>query len=234
MAPSATIALVGDYDPSVTAHIAIPKALEMAGVAGLTWQWVPTTNIRSASDIETFDAVWCVPASPYRNEAGAIFAIQHARETGKPFLGSCGGYQHAVLEYARNVLGHAEAGNAEVDPDCPMPVIGALTCALIDEQGDITFTEGSRMAKIYGQPTAREGYRCSYGVNPAYLPLFEGEALTFSGFDRDGDPRAFELAGHPFFFGTAYQPERAALNGRAHPLVTQFAHMAAAQRAEAA
>ena len=63
-------------------------------------------------------------------------------------------------------------------------------------------------------------------ANRAYLSIFDGTDLTFTGFDGDGDPRAFELTGHPFFIGTVFQPERAALQGRAHPLITAFAHSA--------
>lgn len=233
MASQAKIALVGDYDPSVTAHVAIPKALEMAP-GDLTWDWVGTESIRSGTNVAGYDAVWCVPASPYANEAGAIMAIRHARESGKPFLGSCGGYQHAVLEFARNVLGHSKAGNTEVDPDCPMPVIGTLTCALIDVEGDIHFAPEGQMAAIHGTDRVREGYRCSYGVNAQYLPLFEDGPLTFTGFDGEGDPRAFELKGHPFFVGTAYQPERTALKGIAHPIITAFTQAAAARVAQAA
>lgn len=233
MATPATIALVGDFDPSVTAHVAIPKALDAAGVTGLQWVWVPTESIQSEADIARFDAVWCVPDSPYRNEVGAIIAIRHARESGKPFLGTCGGYQHAVLEYTRNVLGHTEASNVEVDPNCTMPVIGALTCALIEQSGDVTFTERSKLASLFGA-TANEGYHCSYGVNADYLGLFDATPLAFSGFDQDGDPRALELDGHPFFIGTAFQPERAALEGRAHPLINAFAQAVTARHAQQA
>ena len=233
MADKVTIALVGDYVPSVTAHVAIPQALAKAP-GGVSWEWVGTETIGSEADIAGFDAIWCVPASPYLNEAGAITAIRHARETGKPFLGTCGGYQHAVLEFTRNVLGFSEAGNVEVDPECAMPVIGALSCALIDETGEITFAGDARLASIHGRETVREEYRCSYGVNVRYLPLFAEGPLRFTGFDADGDPRTFELAGHPFFIGTAYQPERAALQGQSHPLVNAFTRAVVAQSSRAA
>ena len=239
MRAHAHIALVGDQDPSVTAHVAIPKALELAnGAAGgsVTWQWVGTDEIAedTATGFAGFDAVWCVPASPYRNMAGAIAAIRHAREAGKPFLSTCGGYQHAVLEFARNVLGHSRAGNAEVDPECEMPVVGPLTCALVEVSGDISLTPGSRIAAICGGTRVSESYHCSYGVAPEYVSLFDGSDMAFTGKDDLGEPRAFELAGHPFFIGTAYQPERAALEGRAHPLITEFVSTVAALRAQAA
>lgn len=115
MKNAARIALVGDYDPAVTAHQAIPPALRLAaqhlGVeVGAEWVHTATLGVARGGAEESlrgYTAVWCVPASPYASEAGALAAIRHARESGLPFLGTCGGFQHAVLEYIRNVLGHA-------------------------------------------------------------------------------------------------------------------------------
>lgn len=237
MSATAHIALVGDHDASITAHRAIPKALSLANArtgSAVAWTWVDTRDIASASDLGGYSAIWAVPASPYENDAGALDAIRHARQTGKPFLGTCGGYQYAVLEYARSVLGHVDAASAEVDPACAMPLIGALVCALRDVTGSIALTPGSRMAQIYGQTLIDEGYYCGYGINPAYLNLFDTSDLRFSGFDVAGEPRAFELEGHPFFMGTAFQPERAALSDRSHPLVEQFVTSAVQRIAQAA
>jgi len=101
------VALVGDFSAEVLAHRAIPWALELAGSAAgakISWRWFPTDVIRDASnDLAGCAAVWVVPASPYANIAGALDAIRWARETGRPFLGTCGGFQHALLEFARNV-----------------------------------------------------------------------------------------------------------------------------------
>jgi CTP synthase (UTP-ammonia lyase) len=104
------IALVGDYDPSVPAHQAIPVALNrVASETGLSVQaiWLATTDIGDATSLGAFDGIWCVPASPYRDMDGALTAIRFARERQVPFLGTCGGFQHALLEYARNHLGWA-------------------------------------------------------------------------------------------------------------------------------
>jgi CTP synthase (UTP-ammonia lyase) len=102
------IGLVGDHDASVTAHRAIPLALRLAGDAcgvAVEGEWLPTDEITSASRISRFDGLWCVPASPYRSMEGALLAIGHARLHPLPFLGTCGGFQYAVIEYARGVLG---------------------------------------------------------------------------------------------------------------------------------
>ena len=226
MAVTTTIALVGDYNPTVTAHKAIPKALELAGQAvgiNFAWEWVETDAIASKFDaIREFDAYWVVPASPYANMVGVLSVIRFARENQRPFLGTCGGYQHAVLEYARSVLGHSAAGNAEVDADCTMPVIAPLVCAMVETEDQIDIQRGSKLAALLGVDHLVEGFRCSYGVNPEYLPLFAGSKLRFTGTDNEGAPCAFELADHPFFFGTAFQPERQALSGVSHNLIETF------------
>ena len=98
------IALVGDYNPDAIAHRAIPTALDRAARANSTlleFEWKHTSTLGPLSG---YNGVWCVPASPYANEAAAIDAIRWARERSIPFLGTCGGFQHAVLEFARNVL----------------------------------------------------------------------------------------------------------------------------------
>jgi CTP synthase (UTP-ammonia lyase) len=226
MATIKRIALVGDYSSDVTAHVAIPKALEIASASTghpTKVEWVATVTLRNPVDaLREFDAIWCVPASPYASMDGALGAIRHARESRLPFLGTCGGYQHAVLEFARNVLGYAEADNGEVNPDAEMPLIAPLACALVEQHGDIELVAGSHIAKIYGAVRVTEKYHCSYGITPPYVGLFDGSALDFTGFDQNGDPRAFEIATHPFFFGTAYQPERSALLGVSHPLIEAF------------
>jgi CTP synthase (UTP-ammonia lyase) len=102
------IALIGDYDAGITAHQAIPEALRLAAqerAVAVNFEWVPTAQITTRQRIAEFDGLWCIPGSPYRSMEGALLAIQFARESRRPFLGTCGGFQHAVIEYARHVLG---------------------------------------------------------------------------------------------------------------------------------
>ena len=231
----ATIALVGDYDPTVTAHRAIPKALEMAGTAvglEIAFSWVETQSIRPGlGRLRDYAGFWAVPASPYKNMEGVLEVIRFARENKRPFLGTCGGYQHAVLEFARNVLGHAGAGNAEVDPETEMPLVSPLTCSLIEVEQQIDFAKGSKLEALFSSDRTTEAFHCSFGINPEYLTLFSGSKLCFTGTDLSGEPRAFELADHPFFVGTAFQPERQALNGLAHKLIETFVGASAQQSA---
>ncbi len=128
------IALVGDYNPDVLAHQAIPLAIDdAAAVLEITadYDWLATTELTSPEDLVGYDAIWLVPASPYKNAAGAFIAARYARENSVPFLGTCGGFQHALIEYARNALGWQDAAHAETDTEGRM-VIAPLTCSLVE------------------------------------------------------------------------------------------------------
>lgn len=231
MPPALRIALIGDYSPAVTAHVAIPKALALAAQQSarpIEAVWMPTERLDrgAGTQLEPFDGIWCVPASPYVSMEGALAAIRFARESGRPFLGTCGGFQHAILEYARNVLAHTHAAHAEVDPEADMPVIAPLSCALIERQTDIAFLPGTRIREIYSAEKARETYHCSYGFNPRYAPLFASSEMEISAVNSRNEPQAVELTSHPFFLATAFQPERSALNGLSHPLIEEFVRAA--------
>ena len=218
------VGLVGDYNPQVVAHVAIPQALALASGEegrGVEATWVATCSLGDdpGERLAPFDALWCVPASPYANTEGALGAIRFARERRVPFLGTCGGFQHAVIEYARNVLGHAGADHAETNAAAEMPLITPLACALVGARGRVRFAAGSRVGDIYGAGEAIEEYNCSYGFNPRYVQLLERGGMKVAAVDDEGGVRAVELSGHPFFVATLFQPERSALAGRAHPLV---------------
>lgn len=215
------LALIGDYNPDVIAHRAIPVALQQAARVlnvSVDAQWLDTDTIPSTASLHGFDGFWCVPASPYRDIDGALRAIRFAREQRRPFLGTCGGFQHAVLEYARNVLGWADAEHGELAPGAQRAVITPLSCALVEASDAIRLAPYTRIADAYGSLDIHEGYHCRYGMNPEFAhALLEGELIA-SGHDAAGDLRAMELLNHPFFVATLFQPERAALKGTTPPL----------------
>src|SRR3954447_20922806 len=154
MARTLRVALVGDFDPSLVAHRAIPMALNLAG-----WQhgvevqplWAHTSTISRVPDTQlaSVHGIWCVPASPYASTSGALAAIRYARESGRPFLGTCGGFQHALLEYARNVLGWADAEHGETAPNAQRLVITPLACSLVEVADTVTLRPGTRIAHAY-------------------------------------------------------------------------------------
>jgi CTP synthase (UTP-ammonia lyase) len=219
------IGLIGDLDESVPAHRAIPIALEMAaGSLGsrVNAEWIPTTAVESLDDLIRYHGLWCVPGSPYRSTDGAIRAIRYAREQGRPFLGTCGGFQHAVIEYARHVLGWRDAEHAETAPDAEALAIVPLQCALVEQAGHVRFRAGSLLQSAYGTDESTEGYSCSYGLNPTLEASLVAGPLHVTARDADGDVRGLELDGHPFFVLTLFQPERLALRGVLPPIVLAF------------
>ena len=226
MSSQCSVALVGDYQPSVLAHQAIPAALHLAAAhhdVSVKATWVPTSLIHCAEDqLSSYDGIWCVPASPYESTMGALEAIRYAREQRIPFLGTCGGFQHALMEYARNVLRMEHAEHAELDPGATHPLISPLPCPLLDVETDLILQPGSLLHQSYGTTRIREPYRCSYGPNREHEAALFGGEFRVTARDIDGQVRGAELQGHPFFVGTLFQPERRALQNELPPVVREF------------
>lgn len=223
------IGLIGDYDANVPAHQAIPLALDLASKEikiEISFDWVPTDEIQDISRVKNYDGLWCVPASPYKNMEGALLAIQYARENNIPFLGTCGGFQHAIIEYARHVLGWHDADHAETAPNAKRLIISPLTCSLIEESGQVHFVAGSKIEEAYSRYGKSNGtiekYRCNFGLNHEFEKELTSGALCVCGLDGNGKIRALELKNHPFFIVTLFQHERAALNGEHSPLTVAF------------
>jgi CTP synthase (UTP-ammonia lyase) len=221
------VALVGDRSETVLAHMAIPPSPELAGAhlhRTVCWDWVVTASINPASVklLEGFDCVWCVPGSPYVSEAGALEGIRFARDSTMPFLGTCGGCQHAILEYARNELGIRDAEHAETHPDALPPLIAPLSCALVGARGTVVLDDESMIRGIYGRNTIEEGYHCGSGLNPGLEHLLSGSPLSITGRDENREARALELGGRQFFLLTQFQPDRSALTGILPPIVAAF------------
>ncbi|MBV6692133.1 CTP synthase [Serratia quinivorans] len=223
------IALVGDYKPEAVSHQAIPVALKLtASHLNLEIQshWLPTETITAPSVLQGYDAIWVVPGSPYKHDDGAFMAIRHAREQNIPFLGSCGGFQYAIVEYARNVMGWHDAGHAETDTGGRL-VIAPLSCSLVEKSGTIIFQPNTLAARVYGKLETHEGYHCNFGVNPEFVTDLQQHPLIISGHDSEGDVRSIELPGHRFYAATLFQSERAALRNELSPLVVELIKTAA-------
>lgn len=161
MAEIVRIGIIGDRDPGKPSHAAPDAALEHAAGAmntAVEVEWLPTGCLegRAVEIVESFDALWCAPGSPYESFDGALEAIRVAREDSMPFIGTCGGFQHAVIEYARTVLDLADAAHAEYDLDASAPFISALACPLVSERAGVRILPGTRARGIYGVPEVEE------------------------------------------------------------------------------
>jgi CTP synthase (UTP-ammonia lyase) len=220
------IALVGDFSDQILAHRAINACLVLFNQGRptpLEPLWVSTLKIIPGEIGILADAqgIWCVPGSPYRNAEGALWAIQYARTRSIPFLGTCGGYQHALIEFARNELQLKSAEHAEENPSAPLPLIHRMRCGLVEKSQTVVVTEKDFIG-LYGAQSQTEGFHCSYGLNPQYEQIFDGTPMRIVARAENGEARAFWLKDHPFFIGTAFQPERRALDDSLHPLVAAF------------
>jgi CTP synthase (UTP-ammonia lyase) len=234
------VALVGDRSPNVRAHARIPVIIDaLLGRDGLVLDayWIATEDA-TEDDLCGFDAIWLTPGGPYRSAEGAIAAARTAREHAIPFLGTCGGYQHALIEFARDVCGMPDVSHAEYLPEDQRPdpskfLIIPLTCSLVGHEGAVRITPGSLAERILGSERTIERYHCSYGLNPDYLGTLSEHGLRFSGHDEDGQVRIAELPGHPFFLATLFQPELAGDGTRPHPVIRALAAAAADRAAHA-
>ncbi|MFF5231515.1 hypothetical protein [Dactylosporangium sp. NPDC000521] len=225
---TARIALVGDRSPHVRSHTRIPGLLDVLRTQhgiGADAYWIPTPDA-PATDLAGFDGIWLLPGSPYLSEAGALHAVRVAREHDIAFLGTCGGFQHLLLEFARTVCGIADARHGESDPDAGRQLIVPLACSLVGHEGAVNLTPGSLAERVFGVERSIERYHCAYGLDHAFLPELTRHGLRFTGFDDDGEVRVAELAGHPFLMGTLFQPELAGDGSRCHPVIRAFAEAA--------
>ncbi len=125
------------------------------------------------------------------------------------------------MEYAESVWG-IDALHAETNPEAVDPVIAPLVCSLIGVTNDLYFEPASHLRQIYGRDTANEEYQCRYGLNQLYENRFNTSAMKITARDDEGSVRAIELDDHPFFIGTLFQPERAALKDQLPPIVKAF------------
>lgn len=220
------IALVGDRSPSVRAHTRIPAVLDaLRGEADLDVYWIPTPDARDPAALQGFDGIWLVPGSPYRSPEGGMTAARVARTGGIPFLGTCGGFQHAMLEFARNVCGltgaqHAEygAGDEPTDDD----LIVELSCSLAGHEAAVDLTFGSLIERLLGVSRTVERYHCSYGLSDTHTDLLTTNGMRFTGRDESGAVRAAELPDHPFYLTTLFQPELSGDPTSPHPIIRGF------------
>jgi CTP synthase (UTP-ammonia lyase) len=218
------VAILGDFSPVNGRHLATNAAIQHSSAAlgiRMEGEWI-ATDAMNPSVFERFEGIWIAPGSPYRNMTRVLWAIQYAREQGIPCLGTCGGFQHMVIEYARNVLNIQEAQHAEYEPYASDLFISQLQCSLAGREMRLIFAPGSRVASAYGAFGATEEYYCNFGVNPEKVDLLRSGPLQVTGSDSEGEVRVVELPSHPFFVGTLFVPQTRSTASRPHPLVNAF------------
>lgn len=231
------IGVIGEFEPGFLPHRATNKALGHSGAefeAEIRVTWLPTDTLEQGGEgaLEGFDGLWCAPGSPYRSLEGALGAVRFAREGDIPFIGTCGGFQHAVLEYARNVVGFKDAHHAEYDPYASNLFISALECSLAGKKMGVEIQSDCRAFELYGRGEVEEEYYCNFGLNPDHQADLERCGLAITGSEQDGEARIVELPTHRFFLATLFVPQTSSTLDNPHPLVSGFVKAARVFSAE--
>jgi CTP synthase len=209
-----TVGIVTKYGVE-DVYLSIKEALRHAGrflETRVQIQWLDAEQLTDTK-LDACDGILVPGGFGVRGTEGKIDSIRYAREHQKPFLGLCLGFQLAVSEYARNVLGHHMAGSSEFD--APITVV-----TLLPEQegvehlggtmrlGDypVFIRTGTLAHKLYGAETILERHRHRYEVEPAFITELERNGLTFSGVNKNR-MEILEISNHPFFFASQFHPE---------------------------
>lgn len=232
------IALVGKYVELPDAYISVVEALRHAGYAfdtDIDIQWVNAEHVTRDNVEELLkdaDGILVPGGFGDRGVEGKIEAIRYAREQRVPFLGICLGMQLASIEFARHVVGLANAHSAEFDPNTPHPIID-----LLPEQKDVEdlggtlrlglypckLQEGTLAHAAYSDEVIYERHRHRYEFNNQYRHLMEEHGFVFSGTSPDGRlVEIIELKDHPWFVAAQFHPEFTSRPTRPQPLFREF------------
>lgn len=222
------LAIIGDFRKENATHQAtnasIAHSLEALNM-GMEVHWIATESIlddlaRIGSEYTGF---LIAPGSPYTSMDGVLAIIRHARENDLPVLGTCGGFQHMVIEFARDVMGIEDAAHAETDPYASKLVVSPLTCSLVGQTLDIHITDKTSITyALLQREHITENYYCNFGLNPAYQEALHEKGFRVVGEDTQGEARILELENHFFFVGTLFVPQARSSFDAPHPLVTGF------------
>lgn len=233
-----TIALVGKYVQLHDAYLSVVEALKHAAVANraeVHIKWVDSELVSSYNVAEVLcdvDGILVPGGFGDRGIEGKITAIQYARENNVPFLGLCLGMQMAIVEFARHVMGYADAHSAELNPATSHPLIH-----IMPDQHGITDLGGtlrlgaykcildpnSKAYRLYGTREIDERHRHRYEVNNDYRQELIEHGMTLSGVSPDGRiVEMIELDSHPWFVATQAHPEFKSRPNKCHPLFRGF------------
>jgi len=221
------VGIIGDFNIELPSHQATTNALEhCAEYLGMTLelQWLSTESLEDDinKELSSYDALWCAPGSPYKSMKGALEAIRFARENDYPFIGTCAGFQHAVIEYAQNNLGLNDVQHAEYNPNASKLLITPLSCSLAGKTSKIFITSNTKTYKIYNKTEIEEYFTCNYGLNPSYQTKINESGFKVVGTDRNGEARILELPENQFYIATLFQPQLSSLPSDPHPLIIAY------------
>ena len=221
------IAVIGEYQSNNTTHIALNKSVEHAVKklgSEISIEWIDTETLQHEGEklLKDYAGIWSAPGSPFKSLEGALKGIEYARTNNIPHIGTCAGFQHAVIEFARNILKIEEAQHEEYDPDSSSLFISKLDCSLAGKRMTILIREDTFASKAYGVAETEENYYCNFGINPEFKNQLIHPSLRISGIDQDNEIRIIEVPDHRFFVATLFVPQTNSTPELPHPLIMRF------------
>jgi CTP synthase (UTP-ammonia lyase) len=222
------IAILGDFNPVYQTHHALNDSiLQVNDLLGTFVQcdWISTDvfDTKVVFGKGLYSSLWIAPGSPYKDFENVLNVIRYARVNNIPTLGNCGGFQHMVIEFARNVCGITQADHEETNADSNDLVIHKLACSLAGLEENLTISDNqSIIFSILKKQTFAARYFCSYGLNEKYYEVLQQNGLSFTTRSDEGAIRSFELKSHPFFVGTLFQPALVSSDHEPNPILIEF------------
>jgi CTP synthase len=244
------IGLIGKYVELPDAYLSVVESLKHAAFhhgAAVQIDWIQAEEVEgllAAGRLADLDGMVIPGGFGPRGIEGKIAAAEYARVNAIPCLGLCLGMQVMTIEFARHVMGLADANSTEFDATTHHPVIDLMIDQrdIADKGGTMrlgayyaVLQPGSQVAEAYGEMVVSERHRHRYEFNYNYRARFEASGFSCSGTSPDKRLVEFiELPGHPFWVGTQAHPEFKSRPDRPHPLFRELVGAALAQREGAA
>lgn len=222
-----SIGIIGEYYSSFSPHTALNDALghvrDMYEFE-FNYEWIETERVAEEGEklLNTFAGIWSAPGSPFKSLDGVLKAIHFARTKNVPHLGTCAGFQHVVVEFARNVLGFTNAQHEEYGPSSTQLFINRLSCSLAGKKMKVLLKPNTLALQCYGTNETEESYYCNFGINPEFQENLTHPELLISGLDNDGEIRIIEIPQNKFFLATLFVPQVNSAPSAPHPLVKSF------------
>jgi CTP synthase len=220
------IIIIGDFNENYFGHKRIYEVLNnipQISSGKIAIKWINTDQIKySLDEIINSRGIWFALGSPYLEGSDVINTIKVARENKILTLGTCGGFQYMLIEYALNVLNIKQANSEELDPNCNSMIIKKLKSSLVGLTEELSFSsKNSIFNNIYCKSIITEKYDCNYGFNRDFSDCFNSDIFSFTILNKNNEPRGFELKDHPFYVGVLFIPQ-INLTDEPHPLIKYF------------
>ncbi|WP_306351047.1 glutamine amidotransferase-related protein [Flavobacterium sp. '19STA2R22 D10 B1'] len=222
------IAILGDFNPiHYTLHALndSTRAVQKSLNTEIQFDWISTDifNPKIVFENNNYKGLWIAPGSPYKDMENVLNTIEYARQNNIPTFGNCGGFQHMIIEFARNACKITNADHEETSTNHEDILIKKLSCSLKGEQEKLEIIDlDSFLFKTLRQEHLIGQYYCSYGINEKYIDILEKNGMVFTSKSEDNHYRSFEIKSHPFFVGTLFQPALTSTDDKPNPIIIEF------------